>query len=245
MKYIGITERGDAALDTSWKDWVSKGEKAILITKHFTRLKVELEQFINSGEIDPKNIIVHATVTGMAGSWLEPNVHEPHWDWINSAKSELGLADFVLRVDPIIPVKEGIDIALSVIEKYKPIDIAPRVRISFIDYYNHVKDRGLNLPWTTLHAPLKLRQDAYYAIKHFCDNKGFNLEICSEPGFECTGCVSFIDLKAFGVQDNPEYNMSLNTGYQRPDCKCLSIKKKLLKSRHPCRHKCIYCYWKD
>lgn len=31
---------------------------------------------------------------------------------------------------------------------------------------------------------------------------------------------------------------------QRPACACLGIKYELLNNKHPCAHKCAYCYWK-
>ena len=38
MVQIGITERGDAALNTGWKKWVENGQPAILITKNVIKL---------------------------------------------------------------------------------------------------------------------------------------------------------------------------------------------------------------
>lgn len=244
MRCIGITERGDAALDLSWKDWVKYENKAILITKDFYKLYTYLKNEIIAGWFNPKNIIVHATVTGMAGSLMEPNVPQCLWDVINTAKTELELADLILRVDPVIPTEEGIKLALGVINSWTPNWENPRVRISFIDNYYHIRDRGVELPWNTLHAPMNLRMSAYNKIREVCEHKGFQLEICGEPGFDCTGCVSTRDLEAFSVLGDPEYD-SKSVGYQRNACACLAIKRELLNNRHPCAHGCLYCYWKD
>jgi hypothetical protein len=61
MKLIGITERGDAALDMGWKSWVSSGRPAILITKNPRLLMDKLL------DVESRNIIVHCTITGWGG----------------------------------------------------------------------------------------------------------------------------------------------------------------------------------
>ena len=70
MNEIGITERGDAALDTSWFQWVvEEKQPAILITKDPSKLN----RILNDLDFAP-NIIVHATITGFGGTILEPIV---------------------------------------------------------------------------------------------------------------------------------------------------------------------------
>lgn len=97
MNFIGITERGDAALNDSWKKWVyDKNLPAILITKNAPLLER------NHPDIFSKNVIIHATCTGLGGSFIEPNV--PRYDrilyWLES-KTEEQRKRIVLRVDPI------------------------------------------------------------------------------------------------------------------------------------------------
>jgi hypothetical protein len=231
MIEIGITERGDAALDHGWLPWVKEGNPAILITKDPYMLYQQLQTMNGSRNF---NVIIHATITGMGGSALEPNV--PYKDLAIKGYEKLiefySVERVVLRIDPVIPTDSGIKVAASVL-KYK--DPQGRVRISFIDQYPHVKTRliglGIPLPWSTFHAPLELRSQAY--------NDLGRPEICGEPDFLCicTGCVSEIDCKTLKVIPDTDLKG------QRKFCSCLMNKKELLKFKEPCFHKCIYCYW--
>lgn len=73
---IGITERGDAALDTSWEDWVFVQKRpAILISKDPLKLFTEVTSMVDQYGFCP-NIIVHCTITGFGGTKIEPNVRE-------------------------------------------------------------------------------------------------------------------------------------------------------------------------
>lgn len=242
MEYIGITERGDVALDTSWINWVSKGNAAILITKDPIKLKNIL--FENIPIFCYKNIIMHCTVTGMGGTYLEPNV--PAYRDIKSDLMNLktdfelkgfSLAKLVLRVDPIIPVSPALEEQIKVIEDLGNENYFDEVRISFIDNYYHNRDR-VSLPWESLHAPLEMRQAAYDKIKQACN---LPLNICGEPGFTCNGCVSESDIKALGRKIE-DYSLVMNG--QRQFCSCIAAKKELLNNKHPCAHNCAYCYWK-
>lgn len=230
MNEIGITERGDAALDLSWLEWVQDGKPAILITKNPSKLLSELIYHLPYSK--KFNIIIHCTITGMGGTILEPNVPKK----MDSIGAYLKLISFygidrvVLRIDPIIPVPSGITLAKSVAGHKKG-----RLRISFLDLYPHIKTRlktaGIEFPWDSFHAPYKHRKEAYEELGR--------PEICGEPDFECTGCISKIDCETLNVA--PEVaNKS-----QRQFCACLINKKELLNSKYPCSHKCIYCYWKS
>ena len=65
---IGITERGDATLDTSWKGWVFEQKRpAILISKDSAKLFNEITKMSNAYGFLP-NIIVHCTITGFGGT---------------------------------------------------------------------------------------------------------------------------------------------------------------------------------
>src|SRR4030042_5411374 len=103
---IGITERGDAALDLSWVNWVMQNKPAILISKDPLKLCSILEGLKHS------NIIVHATITGYGHSDLEPNVPvvDNAFEGYSRLINKLGNARVVLRVDPVIPSEEGISI---------------------------------------------------------------------------------------------------------------------------------------
>ena len=65
---IGITERGDAALDMSWENWVFVQRRpAILISKNPMKLYDEVSKLSDSYNFQP-NIIVHCTITGLGGT---------------------------------------------------------------------------------------------------------------------------------------------------------------------------------
>jgi DNA repair photolyase len=222
MKF-GITERGDAALDQSWRYW--EGPK-ILITKAPQSL----------GKI-PANAIVHCTITGYGGSVLEPGVAKP--EITLAAYDELvakyGGERIVLRIDPIIPTVKGMEQAEAIIRHAQG-----RVRISFLDLYPHVKERfikaGLPLPQSSFHADLGIRRFIAYGALQY---RHEDIEICGEPEMECTGCVSERDVKALGL----DCKLSGKCG-QRQACKCAAEKHELLTRRGQCKHGCLYCYWR-
>lgn len=233
---IGVTERGDPVHDLKWCEWVDDGKPAILITKDPQKLCAILSK------MTLPNVIVHANVTGFGGSIVEPNVPKSnvsirgYWDLIKL----LGSDRVVLRVDPVVPTINGLKTAKNILSMVK----GTRTRISFIDLYDHVKERfklhdidiqsqdsESYLPWDSFHAPLHLRQKAW-------DELG-KPELCGEPGFECTGCVSEFDCKILDV-DLIDYKKG-----QRTCCACVANKKELLTRRGQCPHKCLYCYWKS
>ena len=228
---IGITERGDAALDLSWVKWVKDHKPAILITKN----PEKLYEILASPELCVQNIIIHCTITGYGASILEPNV----LPWQRSIQavydlySQFGPNRIVLRVDPIIPTDKGIDLAKKVMNVVDGLTI--RKRISFIDNYDHVKERfkkaNISLPWDSFHAPLDLRLKVWKELGE--------PEVCGEPGMKCTGCISKLDCETLNVVP-----IEVDKG-QRPYCACLMNKKELLDSRRRCEHACLYCYWHD
>ena len=231
MELIGITEKGDAALDLSWKPWVHIGKPAILITKDPRKLAKHL--------MPNDNVIVHCTITGYAEYKLEPNV-PPIRIAVNGmgAISEIiGQDRVVLRIDPIIPTTRGVLRARHVLSQAQfGYD---RIRISFLDNYTHVRDRfkAASLPDLdySLHAPLEDRVRVLKDLQEVCS---VPIEVCGEPGMKCTGCISDIDCKILGVEP------SSSTSKQRKACACLSNKYELLKNKGQCFHKCLYCYWR-
>jgi len=229
---IGITERGDAALNTIWLDWVKASQPAILISKDPSKLFNILKDLKNP------SIIVHCTITGFGGTILEPNVPSPHisLQGYNKLIDLLGLERIVLRIDPIIPTQKGIQAAKNTIEAGKLItknNPKMRIRISFLDNYNHVKERFKKaevpiLPWD-FHAPLDVRLKVWEELG--------KPEVCGEPDMECTGCISALDCKILGVQE-------IQSDFkQRKSCACLANKTELLNNRNRCDHKCLYCYY--
>lgn len=257
MNKVGITERGDAALDFDQiKDTIisvyqntSKLDGIILITKDPASLISSLTANVclNLKHLRRHPIIIHCTITGWGKTFLEPCVPTARNSLLayDRLVAALGPEKVVLRIDPIIPNEEGIKRARKVYRKSQG-----RVRISFLDAYPHVRmrineeHRGF-LPfekWNGLHAGIALRQEVdakVFGEKNLNARSGLR-EICGEPGFGCSGCVSERDYRAFGLP-KPQ---GLKTSGQRPVCKCLTSKKELLTRKQPCAHGCLYCYWK-
>jgi hypothetical protein len=232
MNGVGITERGDAALDLAWEGWVGDGLPAILISKNPGALAGRL------AHLPRRNVVVHATITGLGGSSLEPNVPpaEAALHGYAALVSALGPDRVVLRVDPVIPNTAGTVVALGVIRHAQRLAPETRVRVSFLDLYPHVHQRlalaNVELPggdWTGLHAPLEHRRHAWDVLGR--------PEVCGEPGFDCAGCLSERDCQVLGVEP-----VGLK-GAQRAACRCFAQKVELLHHREPCPHGCLYCYW--
>lgn len=243
---IGITERGDASLDYSWVPKCRNREVrgAILITKNITnRFIEEVAKLRETGF----PIVVHCTCTGWGRTWLEPKVPEPE-EQLSQFTKLLNMKILqkdcaVLRVDPIIPTKEGIERAVAVITHKLPIKV--RYRISILDEYKHVKDR-LQTPfydndrmfanWSETHAVMASLWELPYLY-----------EVCAEPylntegHFIQQGCLSSADLKYMGLQELPPEPHR----QQRKQCLCHWEKTELLNNCHRCPHGCLYCYWYD
>ena len=154
MYKIGITERGDPACSDVWdmKLRYNRYDGAVIITKDFHKIQKQIWKLFHDVPLLP--IIIHATITGYGGTKLEPNVPKPYINF--AALSEFirrcdfqsnNAASIVLRVDPIIPTRKGIETAKSMIEMGYAIGIR-RFRISMIDMYKHViqRFRALDYP---------------------------------------------------------------------------------------------------
>ena len=232
MIKIGITERGDAGTDFSWMKKHKNYDGIILITKCLSH------RFIDSIVDLNLNCIVHATITGLGSTVYEPYI--PSFDTSRILFEELidriGIERVVLRIDPIIPSDRGAAIAIHVYQQlYIDFLKKTRVRISFLDNYPHVKkrfkDAGLEPLYYYFHAPIELRKKI---ASYFPD-----AEICGEPGFDCTGCISEKDLKILGIEADV-----IIGGWQRKECKCLTYKIEMLDKKEQCQNRCLYCYWK-
>ena len=92
-----------------------------------------------------------------------------------------------------------------------------------------------------MHLPLNTRLAFLKLLKNKTGLTDDEIEICGEPEMKCTGCLSKRDFDTFDI----ELDKDPDTGFQRPACACLGLKKELLSNKHPCGHKCVYCFWKD
>jgi hypothetical protein len=231
---IGITERGDACFH-EWHD-LHGCDGMILISKNIDTLRKNIHPSLYD------KVIIHATITGWGNTNVEPNVldSDSMMKVFNNELSFLNSSQAVLRIDPIVPTEKGLEKAISVISK---LERECRIRISFLDAYNHVRDRFKNnridlIDWHGLHQDIDIRKQMLNDIEQAI---GRRVEVCGEPNMECTGCVSKIDLQALNINEDIQETKSP----QRYFCKCLGVKKELLKQKEPCPHGCLYCYWKD
>lgn len=257
---IGITERGDAGIDLSWKEKLNAVDGAILITKKIT------DEFAHALLQEHKKgtpIILHATCTGWGGSWLEPNVPTPE-EQLTAAKNLLDngfpIERLVLRIDPIIPTTEGLNRFKSVLKTAKdrglPIETM-RKRISVLDEYPHVKERLTAIGKEAFYgdyfyAAPWLMKNVAKTIDRIIEDWGNNaipFESCAEPkltemteNINASGCVSTQDINILGI-DTSDLPSSIN-GQRRHGCLCCTAKKELLTNKQRCPNGCLYCYWK-
>lgn len=264
-----ITETYDSCfLLEEWVGNINNDELMILITKNLSN---ELIHFLTDKDsklywkVQPS--IIHITDTGWQGTFLEPNLKESEQYSQAQKLIKLGYPKerLVLRVDPIIPTKDGIKHLYYTLNKYKFSGIK-RCRISMMDLYPHVRNRLVGLQSNyelsdEVHKQIQNILDAYkyYNKIHFTARsamfsyvddiinkfKGFyKFEKCCEVMLNANsiGCVSQLDYDLNGVHNN-----QLSKGNQRVNCGCLQ-KQQLIPggmSRGRCPHKCLYCYLKD
>lgn len=237
---VGITEGSDPSLETkNWQRWVFEFRRpAILVSKD----PVQMFNFLK--EYPDANVINHCTITGLAGTVLEPNSPDVHASILGfwALAKLFGPERVVLRIDPIFPYGKFLTKAISV---HKEVvkrwgtrfpGAKLRVRISFMDMYPHVRERfhklKIDIPWGgDFHAPLARRSLVW---RHLGQP-----EVCGEPGLASIGCVSNWDLDILGVKKRT----TAVTG-QRRACACLAVKRELQTQRGRCPFKCVYCYWK-
>jgi hypothetical protein len=238
---IGITEASEIAFHLDVFDSLYNGN--IIITKRLTNKLIH--KLIENKE----KIILHVTCTGWGASVLEPFV--PTMETTRKKFGELIEKGFpieqcVLRIDPIIPTKEGIEKLFSVLRLFSDTGIQ-RVRFSVLDMYDHVKKRfnenGLEIPYETFHAPLEIRKNIYNILIDFGKEYGFDVEACAEPGIDSVSCLSQKDIDILGLSD--KITLIGNKG-QRSNCSCPSNKVSLFKTKpERCLQKCLYCFWLD
>jgi hypothetical protein len=186
------------------------------------------------GSTLPEQVVIHCTITGHGGSDIEPGVQPPEV----TLAAYHGLVDryggerVVLRIDPILACDPVMVAKAEAVNQ----QAEGRVRISFMDFYYHARQRflreGIEYDQPDFHAPQSLRLDIWKRLGR--------PEVCAEPGLQCTGCVSERDVRVMGLE-----SLSGEVGEQRKHCRCAAEKKELFVSRQRCTHECLYCYWKD
>lgn len=251
---IGITERGDAGRDQSWAPQVEAGEVdlAILITKCISQAMIDnVIRLHDAG----KRFIVHCGCTGWGGTNIEPGSPAA----IVQLRSLLMLlkAGFpvdhcVLRIDPIIPLPDGLyrsGAVLRLADRLIGLENL-RVRISVMDDYAHVKKRFIDAGLQPVYPERQFyaTPDQFHEVQRLCEEfPKVTFETCAEkslfgPNIKAQGCVSDQDLAIVGIKRVSDAGINPQN---RSGCLCLSGKKELLTQKHPCASRCLYCYWQD
>ena len=243
---FGTTEKSDPSFNLDIFDRLYDGN--LIITKNLTK------KLFNKLLENKEKCILHITCTGLGS--LEPNVPEKettHTNIMFLIENGFPVEQIVLRVDPVIPTEKGTNTAISVIELFRNSGIK-RVRISFLDMYNHVKSRfhlrDIKLPYSDFHAPEEMRIASYKKIKETCDKYGMELEMCGEVPLEIDGeavettpCLSQKDVDILGLTDKITLIEKTNG---RKFCGCPENKTDLIQGKpHRCENNCLYCFWKD
>jgi DNA repair photolyase len=239
---VGITESSEVSFNLDIFDRLYDGN--IIITKRLTTKLIDKL-------VENKNkIILHLTCTGWGGSKLEPFV--PKTETTRKKFGELIEKGFpiehcVLRIDPCVPTKSGIEVMCGVVRQFSDTGIK-RVRFSVLDMYEHVKKRfkekGLEIPYETFHAPLEVRKKMYDILVGLGREYEFEVEACAEPGIESVPCLSQKDIDILGLTDR--ITLVGNKG-QRSNCHCPSNKQELINSEDKakqCKNSCLYCFWR-
>lgn len=245
MLKFGITERGDIAFHDGWIAPLENREvaAAILISKGLPTSERAREAIRKNAS----RIIFHATTTGYGGTMVEPGVKpydERLTELVDFLKEvNLPMSHVVIRVDPIIPTRKGIERAKAVIRKAYSLGFR-RFRYSWMDIYGHVRERfqrsGLPIPPTVKEADQKLISEF---VDEFCaraEENGCTFESCAELNRHQAGCVSVRDYKLCGL-DPAE---AIGKSQQRSACMCCGTKTELLNHKGRCAHNCLYCYWR-
>lgn len=237
MGKIGITERGDAGLDFSWASRLNEVDFAILISKNLN------DKLVAGCIAHMGKVILHLTVTGYGATIVEPNV--PTMEYNREQIEVLKRYGFpinqvVLRLDPIIPTSKGIAKAEAVLELFKDSGIT-RCRYSFVDEYNHVKERysgaGINCAYGGFEPSEVMIINTLKMLEHY--REIYEFEACAENTPDKLACISQKDTLV--MQSGTTL---IGSAFQRGRCGCPSNKLELLDSQQQCPHGCLYCYWK-
>ncbi len=254
---IGITEHGDCSQSYKWLENLKTVDGAILITKEITDEFIATVLKCNEKGV---NLIVHCTCTGYGGSELEPNVpvYQKQIEQLKSLiDSGFPSERTVLRIDPIFPTQKGIQRVNDVLMySFEQMNIPTnRIRISIVDEYKHVQMRYKMKGWQSIYngrfQPNKQQLLLVTkTLEQWYNKLHIKFETCAEDAlatlsniYEVCGCVSEKDLKLFNLEfDGMTYNPQ-----NRKGCHCLSCKKEILdyKCKNPCKHECVYCFWRN
>lgn len=241
---FGITERGDVAFHEDWIQSMRAGtvQAAILISKGLPTPKGK-----EAVAAMKDRIVFHATTTGYGGTVLEPGV-KPYALRLAELcgfcrETELPKDHVVVRVDPIIPTLEGVEVAEKVVRLAFAMGFR-RFRYSWMDVYGHVIQRfqnaGLQVPPSIRDADPMVVAGFVDAFCSFYEKMGASFESCAELNRHQAGCISKKDFELCGLDPTA----AMGKSGQRAACMCCGNKTELLHHKGRCPHNCLYCYWR-
>ena len=266
---IATTETYDPSLCIkSWIGHVKEYNFVLYITKVLNPdvIKLLTDSQSPMGYMNMPSV-VHLTVTGWGGTFLEPNVVEP--EVMKDKAAQLIAAGYpvdriVWRVDPIVPITEGIERFERAVRLGRSLKIT-RFRSSVMQCYKHSYERLKETPIIEeIDAIYKgnfwpdkdMMFDIYCHIKDFTnqilsEDCNVSFEACatsqltSIAKFKDFGCMGAVDLIVNNI--DPNFTGSHGQSMQRAGCHCL-LKHQLIPGgykRGRCPNKCLYCYLKD
>lgn len=236
---VGITERGDPALDFRWENQINNHVFCVLITKQLN------DTFINKVLKYKSKVILHITCTGWGNTSLEPGAYSPEKTFSQFLKlvdQGFPISQIVLRLDPVIPNDLGIEKAKKVLDLFRDSGLK-RVRFSFIDRWNKIvpimAQRGYPFEWDTFDPP---QENMEIFMKLASCYSNFVFESCAEDFGIRVGCVSEKDFEILGL---PVPELTPRNSKSRSKCLCCSEKTELLLPEKACGINCGYCFLQE
>lgn len=221
---------------------------------HQTRLKGKIGLLLITKDLDGSSplilhaktlnipTIIHATITGLGGTKLEPNVptYMQSLDVLEQLNMIQNLDNVVLRIDPLIPQVTNFEVIKQIVEAASSFGIT-RCRTSVIDYYPFVRDKfeAHKIPYSKTFQP-PFKYDLLMELREICIEFNMTLESCAEheniPELIKVGCANQEEWRRLGL--------NLQNGLpKRRDCFCNVTKYDLLSHEPTCGYNCLYCYW--
>lgn len=192
--------------------------------------------------------VVHATITTLGGSKLEPKV--PPWqESVRFLRGFIKRVDnpsaMVLRVDPLVPRVTDFFEVRKLVEEASKLGIT-RCRTSVVDYYPFVRQKlteaGIPVVGDGFNPPPSEMEYCLGMILKICEQNDMVLESCAERcnflyGLRYVGCASHQEWLKMGL------TMEDVKHKQRRNCFCDVEKHDLLSHWKECGYGCLYCYW--
>lgn len=230
MTTWGSTENGDPAFDSSWLNKLC--DVNLIITKN-------LSDWMIDRLIENKaRCILHLTVTGLGGSFIEPGV--PTVDYNARQLKKLFEHGFpctqtVLRIDPMISAY----LAKHILDAFCDTGVT-RVKFSFLNLTNYtsnsLSDAEIN----------RCIEDATELIDYsHAKNYQYTFESCAgawlkHKDIQLRGCMNEKEAGSLGLKDVRFEHGKRNRNF------CLApLNRVELLEGHKCLHNCKYCFLKD